>query len=75
MKEKLCDVMYNMFLDGTLPDLDMEDFEVMWEALMNKWQITISSDNWKSFLEEVNCLSSNRYDWFKQTFNKWFYED
>lgn len=74
MKDRLCDVMYNMFLKDTLPDLDMEDFQVMWEALMNKWDIKIGEESWNSFIKEINCTASDRYSWFKQTFNRYFYE-
>ena len=73
MKETMCDVMYKMFLDGVLPDLDMDDYETMWVALLDLWDIDISDENWRQFIEEINCKKSNDYQWFKQTFNKYFY--
>lgn len=71
MYEKLKDLMYNMFLDGAFPDLEMEDFEVMWLAIVERWEIK-KPKLWDEFIEEVNCPYSNKYTWFSNVFDKYF---
>lgn len=71
MYEKLKDVMYNMFLDGAFPELDMDEYKVMWEALMEQWEIPVPK-KWDEFLEEVNCKASNKYDYFTKIFDQYF---
>lgn len=69
--EKLMMVMYTMFLDDVLPDLDMEDHRVMWEALMVEWKVKIP-DTWEDFLDDINSTSSNRLNVFKTKFYNHF---
>lgn len=71
MHDKLKDVMYNMFLDGAFPELHMDEYKVMWEALMELWEIPTPRD-WEGFLEDVNCRASNKYDFFTKVFDKYF---
>lgn len=75
MKERyelLCQVMYEMYRTGNLPNLDMEDFMVMWKALMDHWGIKMSNDIWEMFIEDVNCLKSDDKEWFTKLFNQYF---
>lgn len=68
----LRNVMYTMFKTGNLPDIDMEDFEVMWKALIDRWNIKISDEMWENFIDEVNCTASDNEEWFTKTFNNYF---
>jgi len=68
---KLKDTMSDMFLDGNFIFLELDDYQVMWEALMLKWEIE-KPENWEEFLDEINCLASNKYEWFTETFIKYF---
>jgi len=67
-------VMYYMFKEETLPELDMDDFVCMWEALMEKWEIKMEEEKWERFLDDINVVKSENYIWFNNTFNKYFYE-
>lgn len=74
MKDKLTnlkDIMYDMFKDGRISTMEMKDYEIMWEALMASWKIQ-TPEKWEEFIEEINCLMSNKYDWFSMTFDKYF---
>lgn len=71
-KKLLCETMYRMFKDNALPDLDMEDFVVMWQSLADKWQIYKTDIEWEEFTEEINCVASNREGIFKEIFDKYF---
>lgn len=71
-KELLMEVMYNMFLEGTLPDLDMEDYAVMWLALMECWHIEMPDEQFEAFLDAINCVASNRYTYFKEVYARFF---
>lgn len=66
--ERLKDTMYSMFREEALPELDMEDFIVMWESIMDKWDIK-KPDSWELFLDELNQLKSDDYRWFNNLFN------
>lgn len=69
----LMEVMYAMFKTGTLPEgLDMEDYECMWLALINHWNINISVYGYDLFIEEVNSMASDRKEVFETVFNKYF---
>ena len=68
----LCDTMYRMFKSGTLPYLDMEDFIVIWRSLAEHWDIYIDDDQWEEFTEEINCIASNRENYFIEVFEKHF---
>jgi hypothetical protein len=70
--ELLKDVMYNMFLEGVLPDLDMTDFFVMWKALILQWDIKIDDNVFDAFIDDINTTSSDRYDYFTNVFNIYF---
>jgi hypothetical protein len=70
--QMLRDTMYVMFKDKHLPYCDMEDFIAMWEALANKWNIRIDDDLWDEFAEEINCVASNRQNYFNEIFDKHF---
>lgn len=67
-------VMYYMFKEGTLPELDRDDFVCMWEALMEKWEIKMEEEKWERFLDDINVVKSENYIWFSEIFNKYFYE-
>jgi hypothetical protein len=71
-KNFLCETMYKMFKDDNLPNLDMDDFIVMWRALAEKWDCDITTDGWEEFTEEVNCVASNREKYFNEIFEKHF---
>jgi hypothetical protein len=70
--QMLRETMYRMFKDDTLPNLDMEDFILMWQALAESWNIRIIDDNWEDFAEEINSQASNREAVFNEIFNKYF---
>jgi hypothetical protein len=38
---------------------------------MLKWKIEIPK-NWEEFLDEIDCIASNKYEWFTETFIKYF---
>jgi hypothetical protein len=71
-KEMLRETMYKMFKDNYLPNLDMEDFIVMWQSLADQWSIYISDAQWGEFIEEINCVASNREQIFNEIFDKHF---
>jgi hypothetical protein len=71
-KEMLRATMYKMFKDNNLPNLDMEDFLVMWQSLANRWGIVKLDDDWDEFAEEINCVASNREQIFNEVFDKHF---
>lgn len=66
-------VMYYMYKKDTLPELDQNDFSVMWEALKDYWEIDISELSFEMFVDEINCKKSDDYIWFSETFNKYYY--
>lgn len=65
-------VMYAMFKDGTLPHIDMEDYECMWKALIDKWEIDILDETFAKFIEDVNCKASDNYSYFSMVFRIYF---
>lgn len=67
-------VMYYMFKEETLPELDMNDFSVMWESLKDYWDIHISELRFEMFIDSINCKKSDDYQWFSNKFNEFFYE-
>ena len=71
-KEMLRTTMYKMFKDNYLPNLDMEDFIVMWRALAEHWNCDTMDDDWEEFTEEINCVASNREQIFNEIFDKHF---
>lgn len=71
-KEMLRETMYKMFKDNYLPNLDMEDFIVMWRALAEQWNCDTMDDDWEEFTEEINCVASNREQIFTEIFEKHF---
>ena len=68
----LRETMYKMFKDNYLPNLDMEDFIVMWRALAEQWNCDTMDDDWEEFTEEINCVASNREQIFNEIFDKHF---
>jgi DNA-binding MltR family transcriptional regulator len=70
--QMLKETMYVMFKNNHLPYLDMEDFMVMWQSLADRWDIRIADDQWEEFIEEVNCVASNRQNIFNEIFDKYF---
>jgi hypothetical protein len=68
----LAETMYNMFLEGRLPHLDMDDFVVMWKALIEKFEIDIEDSSFDAFIEEINCTASDRWEYFTMVFDKHF---
>jgi hypothetical protein len=71
-KEMLRKTMYKMFKDNYLPNLDMEDFIVMWRALAEQWNCDTMDDDWEEFTEEINSVASNREQYFNEIFDKHF---
>jgi hypothetical protein len=71
-KEMLRATMYKMFKDNYLPNLDMEDFIVMWRALAEQWNCDTMDDDWEEFTEEINSVASNREQYFNEIFDKHF---
>ena len=71
-KEMLRETMYKMFKDNYLPNLDMEDFIVMWRALAEQWNCDTMDDDWEEFTEEINSVASNREQYFNEVFDKHF---
>ena len=71
-KEMLRETMYKMFKDNYLPNLDMEDFIVMWRALAEQWNCDTMDDDWEEFTEEINCVASNREQIFNEIFDNHF---
>lgn len=68
-------VMFEMYKDGTIPELDMDDYKQMWEALITYWnlgEVFFKEDNWEKFIDEINCIASNKYDWFSNKFDEFF---
>lgn len=70
--QMLCETMYVMFKDNHLPYLDMEDYAIMWKSLADQWQIYLDDDQWDDFIEEINCVASNRHNIFTEIFDKHF---
>jgi len=68
----LCETIFRMFKDETLPNIDMEDFIAMWQALADKWGIVRSDKEWDEFAEEINSIASNREVYFNEIFDKHF---
>jgi len=68
----LCETFFRMFKDQTLPNIDMEDFIAMWQALADKWGIVKSDKEWDEFAEEINSRASNREVYFNEIFDKHF---
>jgi hypothetical protein len=50
----------------------MEDFIVMWRALAEKWDCDTMDEDWEEFTEEINCIASNRENYFIEVFEKHF---
>jgi hypothetical protein len=71
-KEMLRATMFKMFKDNYLPNLDMEDFIVMWRALAEQWNCDTMDDDWEEFTEEINSVASNREQYFNEIFDKHF---
>ncbi len=71
-KEMLRATMFKMFKDNYLPNLDMEDFIVMWRALAEQWNCDTMDDDWEEFTEEINSVASNREQYFNEVFDKHF---
>ena len=71
-KEMLRETMYKIFKNNHLPNIDMEDFLVMWQSLANRWGIIKLDEDWDEFAEEINCVASNREQIFNEIFDKHF---
>ena len=71
-KKLLCETFFRMFKTQSLPNLDMNDFVCMWQALADKWGINKSDKEWNEFAEEINCVASNRQNYFNEIFDKHF---
>ena len=35
--------------------------------------IVITDENWQGFIEDINCQAANKYSYFEQTFERYFY--
>lgn len=71
-KDLLRTTFFKMFKDNALPNIDMEDFIVMWQALADKWEIYLTDRQWEDFAEEINAVASNRQNYFNEIFDKHF---
>lgn len=71
--EQLLDIMYNMFSYNTIPHLQIEDFKIMWEVLLEKYGIKIAKTKWEEFILSLQAKNSNKYSTFKKLFTKYFY--
>ena len=71
-EKMLCETMFKMFKDDYLPNLDMEDYITMWQSLADKWGIIRTDSEWDEFAEEINCIASNRENYFNEIFDKHF---
>lgn len=67
-------VMYYMFKEGTLPEMDLDDFVCVWEALMEKWEIKIEDWKWEKFINDINVSKSDNLLFFSDLFDTYFYE-
>ena len=55
-----------------LSDLfDMDDLQVMWEALLERYQIK-KPENWEEFIYKINSKSSDSQYRFSQIFDEYF---
>lgn len=75
MKQKyqeLLETMYLMFKKSSGLQLDMDDFQVMWEALMDHWGIT-PPETWERFIDQINVSASESYKYFERVFWDHFY--
>ena len=52
-------------------DLDMEDIQVMWEALMIKNNIQEPA-KWDEFVSDINCMASAKWEFFSKIFDLYF---
>ena len=52
-------------------ELDMDDIQVMWEALMLKNNIP-QPGYWEVFVDKVNCVSSEKFSFFSKVFDEYF---
>jgi hypothetical protein len=65
-------VIYYML--GNMPELEMEDFKIMWQALAHKWEIYIPEEKWNDFLQQINNSEVyQNYINFTEIFNNYFY--
>ena len=70
--QELLEAMYLMFLDSTGLELEIDDYQVMWEALMERWGVEPPS-HWEEFMEKINCRASESYKYFESIFWEYFY--
>lgn len=70
--QELLEAMYLMYKDSTGLELDMEDYQVMWEALMDRWGIE-TPPSWEQFIDKINCRASESYKYFESIFWQHFY--
>ena len=52
-------------------ELDMDDVQVMWEALMIKNNIQ-EPPNWHEFISDINCMAAEKWEFFSKTFDAYF---
>ena len=52
-------------------ELDMDDIQVMWEALMLKNKIE-QPEEWEHFIMHINCLSAEKFSYFSKVFDEHF---
>ena len=56
-----------------LSDLfDMDDLQVMWESLMERYQIK-KPENWEEFIYKINSTASDSQYRFSQIFDEYFF--
>lgn len=70
--KEIKEIMYLMFKDGNLPEMHMEDYDVMWQALIerngHKKYFDNFGDNWYLFLDEINVKASENREFFMDKF-------
>ena len=62
-------VFYGSFFTDS--DAEMEDFQVMWEAVLIRHNVPLPA-TWERFLHEINSKASDNYWHFAAIFNQHF---
>lgn len=67
--EQLKTAFYQIF--NIESELDMDDIQVMWEALMLKNKIQ-QPEEWEHFIMHINCMASQKFSYFSKVFDEHF---
>jgi len=63
-------IMFGMFLDGNLPEMEMDEIQPMWEALLSVNKIKYDEAAWENFIIDINCMASNNWEYFSKIFDE-----